>query len=335
MAGLLLRTTLAATSVAFLSAAPPPAEVIGTGPLFHIVSDVDKSAAFYRGLLGVAAPTSGSPRTFAADPELQQLYNLPGGREAAAVVRIPGLPISLEFVEWRDVDRKPAQPRLQDPGASMLVLSVRDAAKAAEWLAQSGATIITPGGKPMPVEIADQKGRALFARDPEGFFIEIIQPDAAPGSTSPATNIVGAMFAVSVDNLDKTMRFYRETLGFHFEESGSHEKDRGWAAAAGLASAGYRWTAAVIPGTEVCVQFVEFKNIDRRPVRSRIQDPGTSMLQPSVRNIEATVQALKAGGAVVITAGGGSTLRHGNPISLLNGLDNFYLEPMQAGAPAR
>lgn len=49
-----------------------PADVIGTGPLFHIVGDIDKSVAFYRGLLGIQTenvrPRSYNPISLARDP---------------------------------------------------------------------------------------------------------------------------------------------------------------------------------------------------------------------------------------------------------------------------
>jgi len=61
----------------------------------------------------------------------------------------------------------------------------------------------------------------------------------------------------------------------------------------------------------------------------RCRDACASMLQFSVRDINATVKALKESGAVVVTAGGGSTLRHGSPISLLRDPNNFFLEPTQ------
>jgi catechol 2,3-dioxygenase-like lactoylglutathione lyase family enzyme len=328
---LALGSLLAATLAAVAGAASPPAEVIGTGPLFHIVGDIDKSVAFYRGLLGAPANNAG-PRTFTADPELQELYHLPGGRESASVVRVPGLGLSLEFVEWRDVDRTPAQPRIQDPGATVIILTVRDIDAMTTWLAQHGAAIITPGGKPVPAGATGVRGRVVFARDPDGdgFFIEVRQPDTLPDSVvPPPANVIDAAFAVTIDNTDKTMRVYRDALGFHVDGAASFEKGDAWTAAAGIPGAEYRKQTALVPGSTVRVDFVEFRNIDRKAGRSRIQDPGTSMLQFSVRDISATVKALKESGAVVVTAGGGSTLRHGSPISHVRDPNNFFLEPMQ------
>jgi catechol 2,3-dioxygenase-like lactoylglutathione lyase family enzyme len=326
---LVLGSLLAATLAAGAGAASPPAEVIGTGPLFHIVGDIDKSVAFYRGLLGAPANNAG-PRTFTADPELQELYHLPGGRESASVVRVPGLGLSLELVEWRDVDRAPAQPRIQDPGATVIILTVRDIDATTTWLAQHGAAIITPGGKPVPARVTGGKGRVVFAKDPDGFFIEVRQPDTPADSViPPPANVIGAAFAVTIDNTDQTLRLYRDALGFQVEGAASFEKGDAWTAAAGIPGAEYRKQTALVPGSTVRIDFVEYRSTDRKAGRSRIQDPGTSMLQFSVRDISATVKALKEAGALVVTAGGGSTLRHGSPISLLRDPNNFFLEPMQ------
>ncbi len=310
-----------------------PAEVVGSGPFFHIVGDIDRSVGFYRGLLGLAPGTR--QQTFTPDPELQALYNLPGGRESAGVIRIPGTPLSLEFVEWRDVERTPVRPRLQDPGASLLILTVRDVAAVADWLTRHDATILTPGAKPAALAVNGASGRALFAADPDGFFIEAFQPDAlGDRGQGSAANVVDAALAVTVADIDRSVRFYRAALGFGFEGSPSFVKDAGWQAATGMRGAEYRRSTATVPGSAVRVELMEFRNIERTTLRPHIQDPGTSMLQLSVRDIAATVSALKDAGGVVITAGGGSTARHGNPISLVREAGSFYLEPMQPGAPA-
>ena len=324
---------LAATT-ASLPAQPPSSapEVIGIGPLFHIVADIDKSVAFYRGLLGLP-PTAAAPRTFAADPELQQLYNLPGGRESASVVRIPGSTLSLEFVEWRDVDRAPVQPRVQDPGATVLMLTVRDLWKATAWLVEHGALMAGPSGAPVSIDDARGKRRAVLLRDPDGFFIELAQPDALP-QTAASNDILGATFAVTINDTDKTVRFYREAFGFQLEVGALFEPDIAWTNAVAGSGAQIRRSTALVPGSSVRMEFLEFKNIDRKRLRSRLQDPGTSMLQLSVRDVNAIVKASKAAGGSILTAGGVATLRHNSPIAIVGDSNNFFLEPMQPAPQA-
>lgn len=317
------------------TAAPP--EVIGIGPLFHIVADIDRSVAFYRGLLGAPA-TPATPRTFAADPELQQLYNLPGGRESASVVRIPGSPLSLEFVEWRDVDRSAVQPRVQDPGATTLLLTVRDLAKPMIWLIEHGAFLVGRGAAAVSIDDERGKRRVVLLRDPDGFFIELAQPDPLPEGTS--NGIIAATFAVSIDDTDKTLRFYREAFGFQAEIGESFVPANAWTNDVLGSPAQVRRSTAVVPGSSIRMEFLEFKHIERKRLRSRLQDPGTSMLQLSVRDIGAIVKASKAAGGSILSAGGVATLRHGSPIAIVGDPNNFFLEPMQpapqaAGSVAR
>jgi catechol 2,3-dioxygenase-like lactoylglutathione lyase family enzyme len=318
------------------AAAPP--EVIGIGPLFHIVADIDRSVAFYRGLLG-APTTAAAPRTFAADPELQQLYNLPGGRESASVVRIPGSTLSLEFVEWRDVERSPVQPRVQDPGATILMLTVRDLAKSMIWLIEHGALLVGRGAAPVSIDDERGKRRVVLLRDPDGFFIELAQPDTLPQAAT-SNGIVGATFAVTIDDTDKTMRFYREAFGFQPDVGMSFVPDHAWTTGVLGSEAQVRRSTAVVPGSSVRMEFLEFKRIDRKRLHSRLQDPGTSMLQLSVRDLNAVVRASKSAGGSILSASGVATLRHNSPIAIVGDANNFFLEPMQpapqaAAAPPR
>jgi catechol 2,3-dioxygenase-like lactoylglutathione lyase family enzyme len=312
--------------------AAPAAEVIGIGPLFHIVADIDRSVALYRGLLGLP-PADAAPRTFAADPELQQLYNLPGGRESASVVRIPGSQLSLEFVEWKDVDRSPVQPRVQDPGATVLMLTVQDLTKSMIWLVEHGALLVGRGAGPVSIDDERGKRRVVLLKDPDGFFIELTQPDTPPQATAQ-NGIVGATFAVTIDDTDKTMRFYREVFGFQPEAGMSFVPDKAWLNTRLGPEAQLRRSAALVPGSSVRMEFLEFKKIDRKRLRSRLQDPGTSMLQLSVRDVNTIVKASKAAGGSILTAGGGATVRHGSPIAIVGDANNFFLEPMQP-APAQ
>jgi hypothetical protein len=96
----------------------------------------------------------------------------------------------------------------------------------------------------------------------------------------------------------------------------------------------YRSTVLQIPGTQVSIEFPQFKDIDRKPLHTRLQDPGTTVLQLEVRNVDSVVKSLKSAGAAVITAGGepvevtigtGATLR----IAIVRDPNNLFLELIQ------
>ena len=54
------------------------------------------------------------------------------------------------------------------------------------------------------------------------------------------------------------------------------------------------------------MEFVEFKGVDRTPLRMRIQDRGAARLQLRTQNIDAMVAGVKSAGLTVVTQGGGA-----------------------------
>ena len=49
---------------------------------------------------------------------------------------------------------------------------------------------------------------------------------------------------------------------------------------------------------------IEFKNIERKELSGRTQDPGTTVLQLIVRDVAALTAKLKAAGVPIVTTGG-------------------------------
>ena len=89
-----------------------------------IVTNYDRTLAFYGGLLGLQSPP---PRTISARdtpfPVLLNLQGLPEARMKWSHVTIPGTVWWSEPLEYGDVDRRPAQPRVQDPGVATTIFT--------------------------------------------------------------------------------------------------------------------------------------------------------------------------------------------------------------------
>ena len=100
---------------------------------------------------------------------------------------------------------------------------------------------------------------------------------------------------------------------------------------AGTPGAQFRRSAATIPGTSVMMAFMEFKDIDRTPLHTRIQDPGTAILQVGVRDIDATLKALKAAGVTVISKNGEPVMNGTSKFCMVRDPNNLYLELFQRG----
>jgi hypothetical protein len=98
---------------------------------------------------------------------------------------------------------------------------------------------------------------------------------------------------------------------------------------AGTPGAQFRRSSATIPGTAVMMVFMEFKDLDRQPLHTRIQDPGTAILQVGVRDIDATVKALKAAGVTVISKNGQPIMNGTSRFCMMRDPNNLYLELFQ------
>ena len=305
-------------------------DVIGVSNFGHIVANLDKSYAFYKDLLQLDATVP--PQAFSPNPAVMKMGNTLGAQSRIGVVKVPGAGFGVELIEYKDIDRKPASPRNQDPGTGNLILLVRDIDATLARLKQGGAKIVTPGGAALDI---GGKTRGAFAQDPDGFFVALVQRDPLPKSTAPETsNVIGGLIAVTVDDTERTVHLYRDVLGFKQLMSFPYMGDANRMAMGATPGAQYRSTVLEIPGTQVSIEFPQFKDIDRKPLHTRLQDPGTALVQLEVRNVDAVLKTLKAAGVEVISVGGepvevpiSSTVKlH---IAIVRDPNNLFLELVQ------
>ena len=191
------------------------------------------------------------------------------------------------------------------------------------------ADVVTPGRK--PVTLADGT-RALLISDYDKRFIEIRQPATAAASTN---DIVDIRLSIAVSDLERTSRIYRNVLGFTVDAEKSFTADKAMRALTGLSNADVRRARAQAPGSTLWIEFVEFRGVERRPMRARIQDRGAARLQLRVQNIDEVVSAMKGAGMTVVSQGGGPV-----PIppnlkgALVADPDNFFLTPFEPASAA-
>jgi predicted enzyme related to lactoylglutathione lyase len=307
--------------------------VVGSGNFFSpIVRDLGKAVAFYRDGLGLDA--AGDASDAANNEPLRHMFGLPDAQIRWMIARPPAMRTGVEIIEITKVPSRPVERRIQDPGAVTLVLEVRDIDASLARLTQIGASIVTRGGA--PVRIGPGATRALLAKDPDGHFVELIQPDPLPAtSAANVANILGVRVRLTVDDVERTLRLYRDTLGLQQTALDSVATDRATPNVFGLTGARYRLAATQVPTSNLVVEFIEFAGIDRRSVRAAIQDPGSTRMQLQVRDVDAAIAALKsAGGAVVSTGGqtvglpgrGGATTK----VAIVREPSNLFLVLIQA-----
>jgi catechol 2,3-dioxygenase-like lactoylglutathione lyase family enzyme len=218
-----------------------------TGNFSPIVQDLDRSLAFYQGLLGLEVPQApgSSPKPFSVNPGLHAMLGTTGARERHSNARIPGTSMGVEMVEFADIPRTPAHEREQDPGAVTLVLLVRDLDSLLAQVKAAGVRVLTPRG--IPVQ-GPGRTRAVLVQDPDGRAVELRQPDLPPATSAPeSSNIVGARLSMTVADTDTTRHIYRDVLGFEVRGDDTFGPDPALLALTGLERGRVRRTFARAP----------------------------------------------------------------------------------------
>ena len=84
-----------------------------------------------------------------------------------------------------------------------------------------------------------------------------------------------------------------------------------------------------MPGTAFSITAIEFKDIERKSHGTRLQDPGTAMLQLMVGDVDSLLKRLKAGGAAVVSVGGEAVTMGALRLAVVRDPNNLFLELIQ------
>lgn len=308
--------------------APAPAgDIVGVGNFAHIVEDLDVSLEFYRDVLGLEVGVSVG---FAPNPAIQAMGGTPGAQSRIATLEVPGLELGIELIEYKDIGREAQHPHFVDPGAANIALRVRDLDALFPAIERfPGVNVLTDGGKPVTIQTPNGTLHIVFIQDPDGFVVELISGAAPPGA--PEGNVfAGSAFEPAVADSAESVRFYNELLGFDFELADEFNTDPGMAATAGAPGASFKQSRSLIPGTSVPMTLIEFKDIERRTLSGRTQDPGTTVLQLEVRDVAALTAKLAAAGVPIVSEGGKPiVVRPGLDIAIVRDPNNMLLELIQ------
>ncbi len=146
-----------------------PFRVIAADHTGITVSDIERSLAFWRDVLGFEL----SHRAHQTGELAAEITGIPGAEILIAVVKAPGHKI--ELLEYRSpADRKQADLRPCDVGSVHIALMVDDLDTILKTIAASGWKA---AGKPQALTIGPNAGkRVVYVRDPDGTTIELMQP---------------------------------------------------------------------------------------------------------------------------------------------------------------
>ena len=295
--GTILACGLSAASADENASGPPRA--VSLMHYIHATQNVDTTTAFYRDVFGLETP----PVRFYDGPGAARLNNAPGLVLRLSRPILPGEKYGFEFTEFTHVDRKRGQQALPtDPGAVELILHVRDLDPVYAAVKKNGAQILSRGGGPVKIETSMGPARALLIRDPDGYLVRTIEVPAS--NAALAGNIqAGTSLGVAVKDLDETVKFYREVLGFEVTGDESFASNPAMADLVGAPSGSeYRSASATFPGeTNARIEFYDWKGMKRTPFSLHVPDPGAGGMVMGVKNLDAIVEKVKARGLATVT----------------------------------
>ena len=283
------------STFAYAQAPAPGPRAVGVSILHLNVTNLDKSMALYRDVLGMEVTTP--PREPRANPGLVS--------EAGAVMRTvilkqPGGPFSMELVEFSGVALRPVQPRIQDPGEIMLAVGVRDLDAKLAAAKKLGLRVLSKDGVPFVSEGRGGRNRAVMVRDPDGFIVEFTEGGNANASAAPGP-ITSVAVYVSVQDLAQTVNFYNKAFGFTIpapsEAGPTPERIKALFGDTSLATV--RMARGTFPGSEFAINFQEFRGPDRKPARHRVQDPGGPILLVQVQDFSAVLDLIRSNGGII------------------------------------
>jgi catechol 2,3-dioxygenase-like lactoylglutathione lyase family enzyme len=302
---------------------PQTTPVVRLQNLAHTTESLDKTLPFYRDVLGL--PVNGTRDPLAQQPQRldEQMSKFTATTDMSfrgATFRIPNAAFGFELTEFTGGSRKPVRPNIQDIGAATLALQVRDIEKVLAKVKASGAPIVTIGGAPVnPTGNPNSKLREIIVRDPDGFFVELQQPDPLPASSANTPgDILGGAVQFSIEDSARTVAFLRDAIGFHARPTGALGTNPVVTKLIGLPEAHWRITHGNIPGTTLDFGLIEYSDVPRAKVVAGAEDPGSPAFTMVVGDIQSAVdQWTKAGGTVASTGG--------KPIVRANGAGNVFV----------
>src|SRR5215510_13747494 len=316
-----LATCLLAVSITAQAPTPNPTNktgVIGLMHAIHSTNDVEKTLAFYQGVFAL----NGQVRGF--DPKGPRiLTDSPTATLRVAMTQLRGA-FNFELTQFGDLERQMnKQPDIQDPGAPMMKILVRNLDEVAANAKKVNAPIITKGGTPVTAPTPIGSAKAIIMRDPDGYFVEAIQAtpaiiaetDAIPAppargnqpaaAPAPPSQVVGAIMGLTVRDMDETLKYWNGVLGMEMPAADKFSSDQAMLDLMGLQKgASYRISSGVISGSKARIEFIEVKGVQRKPFDLRVTDANASGMAIRVGHIHDLLTKIKTANGRVLSRNG-------------------------------
>jgi catechol 2,3-dioxygenase-like lactoylglutathione lyase family enzyme len=333
------------------SGVAPAGDVLNPGHLGREIGNVELAIHFYHDLLGLGllgqrsqARPFGSKELNIALLEFAQLGqgvdNPFDARNRAVIFPIAGTAapkgsgMTVEAIEIKKIASKPYSPSMNDPGGSRLTLIVRDLNTTLGRLKGELVPVISAGEN--PVALTGHPGitgkiRAVFVRDPDGYPVQLMEITPTPATTAPPeSNVIGARVTAVVDNLETTCRWFQHLVGpdFQFWVAPSLINDKSYEALTGVRDP-FRMAQALIPGSPVVMEFIEYKDHNPKYVRPHFQDPGAAHILFMAKDDDIIMERMRAAKLQTLSKTGGPVFIGPTTRSFfVTGPDGFWAEFM-------
>lgn len=300
------------------AAASGEPHVVGMAFDGRMVSDLDKSVAFYKAL--GFAPVEGVNSAWRNDEVFNRIHGTKGVESRMAKFtlnsNISGKPFTLYLREFRGIQRRNVMggKTAWEPGATHIDLTVPDAQ--ALWAQLKAAGMLWPRsweGKLVPLP-GQTKYTMAYITDPDGMDVEIVDQHPAMPATAtqparpadpPGFNHIGLVVLDS----GKAKAFYGGLLGEQFPnvESPWLGNDFMNAAVGGHDNVvrifNGTFAESADPNARIRLEIVEYQN-RKKPVEPySITDIGVNYVGFEVAGLDAFVARLKAAGIPIVSDG--------------------------------
>jgi catechol 2,3-dioxygenase-like lactoylglutathione lyase family enzyme len=153
--------------------------------------------------------------------------------------------------------------------------------------------------------------------------------------TAASPEVVGVgNFSHIVRDMDRAVAFYRDVLGLEVTANVPFSPNPAIMRLGNTLGAQSRMMALRVPGSDMGVELIEYKDIDRKVQSPRFVDPGAANIGLRVRSLTPILAKLPGSGAKIITAGGTPTTLNNSRFLFLQDPDGFVVELIEGAAPA-
>jgi len=160
------------------STAPPNANVIGVR-LRLAVDDVETAVRLYRDELGLQARAPVGD--YGNNAAVLDAFGLATGQYRVGLQSVPASGLMYDFVDFKGVERKRVQGRIQDFGSTRVQLRVRDIDAAIAAFERFGGQVVSTGGRPLDLPAGNTTLKVAIVRDPNNLFVVLIQAPPPAG----------------------------------------------------------------------------------------------------------------------------------------------------------